>query len=57
MKPGFGKVSIPLSLAREIDALVGRRNRDVFMTETLRRYLADPELLSTLTLKSRERES
>jgi hypothetical protein len=57
MKPGYKAVSIPLELAREIDTLVGRRKRTAFMREALHRYLADPELLATLTFKRRDRES
>jgi hypothetical protein len=57
MKQGYKAVSIPVERAREIDRLVGRRKRTAFMRETVQRYLADPELLATLTLKRPDRKS
>jgi metal-responsive CopG/Arc/MetJ family transcriptional regulator len=52
-----GAVSVPLTLALEIDGLVGKRNRSAFAVETIRRYLADPELLAVLALKRRDGQS
>jgi metal-responsive CopG/Arc/MetJ family transcriptional regulator len=57
MRPGYKAISIPLELVREIDKIVGRRNRSAFILDSAQRYLADPALQSMLRLKRQARES
>jgi hypothetical protein len=52
-----GAAPVPLTLALKIDRFVGKRNRSAFAVETIRRYLADPELLAVLALKRRDGQS